>query len=51
MGLYGRFGILRNHGASTIILNNASLPLQSGSSNAQLGVESRTASVGMYYHF
>lgn len=51
VGLYGRFGILRNHGASTIILNNASLPLQSGSSNAQLGVESRTASVGMYYHF
>ncbi|WP_394787863.1 porin [Rhodoferax sp.] len=51
VGLYGRLGVLRNSGASTVVLNNASLPLESGTSNAQLGVTSRTASVGMYYHF
>lgn len=51
VGLYGRVGVLRNYGASTILLNNATLPLVAGTSNAQLGVESRTASMGMYYHF
>jgi predicted porin len=51
VGLYARAGVLRNFGASTILLNNASLPLQTGTSNALLGIESRTASLGMYMHF
>lgn len=50
-GLYARYGVLRNFGASTILLNNAALPVISGTSNAQLGIESKTASVGMYLHF
>jgi predicted porin len=50
-GLYARAGVLRNFGASTIMLNSAALPTYSGSYNAQTGVTSRTASVGMYYHF
>jgi predicted porin len=51
VGIYARAGLLRNFGASTILLNNASLPLQTASSNAQLGIESRTAALGMYMHF
>ncbi|MCY4754818.1 porin [Pelomonas aquatica] len=51
VGLYARAGVLRNFGASTVVLNNATLPLLPASSNAQPGIEARTASLGMFVHF
>ncbi|SEK56219.1 Outer membrane protein (porin) [Roseateles sp. YR242] len=51
VGLYARAGWLRNYGASTIMFNNVTLPLQAGTTNAQLGITAETAAVGMYYHF
>jgi predicted porin len=50
-GLYARVGSVRNFGASTIILNSVALPFQAGSTFPQTGIETRTASVGMFHHF
>lgn len=50
-GLYARAGSVRNFGASTIILNGVALPFQPGSTFPQTGIETRTASVGMFHHF
>jgi predicted porin len=50
-GLYARLGSVRNFGASTIILNSVPLPLQPGSTAPQTGIETRTASLGMFHHF
>ncbi|MET0982526.1 MAG: porin [Telluria sp.] len=49
--LYARAGSVRNFGASTIILNGVALPFQPGSTAPQTGIETRTASVGMFHHF
>lgn len=49
--LYARAGSVRNFGASTIILNSVALPLEAGSTMPQLGIETRTFSVGVYHHF
>lgn len=51
VGLYARAGLIRNFGASTVVFQNAQLPLQAGSTNAQLGIETQTAALGMYVHF
>ena len=37
--------------AVLVLLNNATLPLLPASSNAQPGIEARTASLGMFVHF
>jgi predicted porin len=50
-GLYARAGSVRNFGASTIILNGVALPFQPGSTAPQTGIETRTASLGMFHHF
>ena len=49
--LYARAGSVRNFGASTIILNSVALPFQPGSTFPQPGIETRTASVGIFHHF
>ncbi|WP_371867600.1 porin [Duganella guangzhouensis] len=49
--LYARVGTVRNFGASTIVFNSNALPLQSGSANPQLGIETRSLTLGMYHHF
>ncbi|MFC5460834.1 porin [Massilia niabensis] len=49
--LYARAGSVRNFGASTIMLNGIALPFQPGSTAPQTGIETRTASVGMFHHF
>lgn len=50
-GLYARYGLLRNFGASTLILNSVALPLVNGTATPQTGIETRTASLGMYHNF
>jgi predicted porin len=50
-GLYARGGLVRNHGVSTIPLNNNPLPTQAGSTVPQTGTRPMTASLGMYHNF
>ncbi|MFC5478955.1 porin [Massilia suwonensis] len=50
-GLYARAGSVRNFGASTIILNSVALPFEAGSTAPQLGIETRTLSLGVFHNF
>lgn len=50
-GLYARFGLLRNFGASTLILNSVALPTVAGAATPQTGIATRTASLGMFHNF
>ena len=50
-GLYVRAGSVRNFGVSTVILNGTALPLVAGTTMPQLGIETRTLSVGLTHHF
>ena len=50
-GLYARAGSVRNFGASTIILNSVALPFEAGSTAPQLGIDTRTYSLGLFHNF
>ncbi|MBB3212350.1 putative porin [Herbaspirillum sp. Sphag1AN] len=49
-GIYTRAGLIKNYGASTIILNSQSLPTSS-TGTPEAGATSSTISIGMYHHF
>ena len=44
-------GVVRNFGASTVILNGVALPFVAGSTVPQTGIETRTVSLGVLHHF